>query len=63
MRIGFSAEADLVITDVQGIYFVEELEIITDGVIKNLCKVIRIPGGINPITNVANLGIKVSLRA
>ena len=28
-----------------------------------MCKVIRRPGGINPITNVANLGLQVSLRA
>ena len=55
VRIGFSAEAALVITDTQGIDCMEEIEIITDGEIKNLCKVIRRPGGINPITNVANL--------
>ena len=40
----------------------EELEIITDGEIKSLCKVIRSHGGINPITNVANLGLQISLR-
>ena len=50
------------ITDTQGIDFTEELVILTDGDIKNLCKVIRRPGGINPITNAANLGIQVSLR-
>ena len=62
-RIGFSAEATLVITDTQGIDNMEELDILTDGEIKNLCKVIRRPGGINPIINIANFGIKVSLRA
>ena len=41
----------------------EDLEIINDGEIENLCKVIRKPGGINIITNVANIGIQVSLRA
>ena len=51
------------ITDAQGIDCMEEIEILTDGEIKNLCKFIRRPGGINPITNVANLGIQVSLRA
>ena len=61
-QIEFSAEADLVITDTQGIDCIEEIEIITDGEIKNLCKVIRRPGGINPITNVSNLGIPVPLR-
>ena len=63
VRIGFYAEAALVITDAQGTDFMEELKIITDGVVNNLCKVIRRPGGINPITNVANLGIQVSSRA
>ena len=41
----------------------EELNILTDGEIENLCKFIRMPGGINPITNVDNLGIQVSLSA
>ena len=63
MRIGFSAETSLVITDAQGIDFMEELDILTDGEIDNICNVIRRPGGINPITNVAGLGIQVSLRA
>ena len=35
-RIRFSVEANLVITDAQGIDCMEELEIITDGEIKNL---------------------------
>ena len=61
-RIGFSTEAALVITDTQVIDNMEELEILTDWEIDNLCKVIRRPGGINPITNVANLGLQVSLR-
>ena len=63
VRIGFSAEAALVITDAHGIYCMEELETFTDGESKNLWKVIRRPGGINPIINVVNLGIQVSLRA
>ena len=63
MRIGFSAKASLVITDAQGIDCMKELMILTDGEIENLCKVISRTGWINPITNVANLGIKVSLRA
>ena len=63
MRIVYSVEADLVITDANGIDCMEELEILTDGKIENLCKVIRKPGGINPITNVANLVIQVSMRA
>ena len=63
VRIGFSTEADLVITDAQVIDCMEELKILTDGEIKNLCKVTRRPGGINPITNVSNLRIQVSLRA
>ena len=63
MRIGFSARASLVITDAQGIGCMEEIEILTDGEINNLCKVIRIPGGINPIINFSDLGIQLSLRA
>ena len=62
VRIGFSAEASLVITYTQGIDCMEELDILTDEEIVNICKVIRRPGGINYITNVANLGIQVSLR-
>ena len=50
-------------TDSQGIGCIKELEILNDGEIKSLCKVIRRPGGINPITNVANLGIQVFLRS
>ena len=41
----------------------EELVIITDGEIENLCKVIRRPGGINPITNIANIELQVSLSS
>ena len=63
MRIGFSAESALVITDTKGIDCMEELDILTDGEIENLCKVIRRPGGINTITNISNLGIHFSLRA
>ena len=63
VRIGFPAEDALVITDAQVIYCMEELDILADGEIENLCNVIRRPGCINPITNVANLGIQVSLRA
>ena len=57
MRIVFSAKSALVITYAHGIDFMEELEIPTDGEIENLCNFISGPGGINPITNVANFGI------
>ena len=63
VQIIFYDEASLVITDSQVIDCMEELEIITDGEIENLCKFVGRPGGINPITNVANLGIQVSLKA
>ena len=63
MLIGFSYESALVITEAQGIDCMEELKILTDGEIENLYKVIRRPGGINTITNVANLGIHVPLRS
>ena len=61
VRIGFSAEATLVVTDAQGIDCTEGIEIITDGDIENICKVIRRSSGINPIKNVSNLGFQVSL--
>ena len=53
VRLGFSAETALVITDAHGIYCMDELEIFTDGEIDNLCKVIKRPGGINPIINIS----------
>ena len=59
----FPAEAALVITDAQGIDCMEYLDILTAWETENLYKVIKRPGGINPITNVANLRIQVSLRA
>ena len=51
------------ITDAQGIDCMGEIKNITYGKIENLCNVIRRPGGINPITNIANLGLQVSLRS
>ena len=63
VRIEFSSEFALMITNAQGIDCMEELEILTGGEIENLYKVIRRPGGNNSITNVANLGLQVSLRA
>ena len=57
------SEAALVITDAQRIDCMEELEIITDEEIKNICNVISTLGGINPITNISDLRIQVSLRA
>ena len=51
------------ITDTKVIGSIEELEILTDGDIENICKVIKKPGGINPITNVANIGLQVPLSA
>ena len=63
VRILFSSEAALLITDAQGIYCMEELKILTDGEIETPFKVIRISGGINPITNVTNFRLQVSLRS
>ena len=51
------------ITDAQGIDWMEKLDILTDGEIENMCKVTRRPGVINYITNVANLWLQVSLRS
>ena len=41
VQIGFSTEAVFVITDTQGIFCMEEIELLTDGEIENLCKFIR----------------------
>ena len=41
VQIGFSTEAVFVITDTQGIFCMEEIKLLTDGEIENLCKFIR----------------------
>ena len=72
VRLGFSQAAAVAITDAQDISSIEELRILTNDEIDNLCKVIRRPGGTVPNPNAAmagqlptipNPGIPVSLRA
>lgn len=71
-RLGFSAAAAQAITDQQGIDSVDELELLTNEEIENLCKALRRPGGTiaNPDAGnagapaqIPNPGINVSLRA
>ena len=69
-RMGFTDEAALAITTSQGIDSLSELELLTDGEIENLCKVVRRPGGqVAQAAGAAagqaqpNLGIAVSLKA
>jgi len=64
-RLGFTQEAATSIVDVQGIDSLEELRILSDSDVENLCKVVRRPGGtlIAGGEEVPNRGISVSLRA
>ena len=61
-RMGFSANAALAVTNEQGIDDMDELGVLTDTEVENLCKVVRRPGGANT-AGVANPGHAVSLRA
>jgi hypothetical protein len=70
-RIGFEVEAANLLTDDQGMNALEELALLTDEEVTNLCRVIRRPGGtiVNPNAaagqpaNIPNPGRTVSLRA
>ena len=67
-RIGFSLTASQVIVDEQGLDSLEEIKLLTDDEIENLCKVVRRPGGTIPGANpgdppVNNPGTPVPLRA
>ena len=71
-RLGFENDAATMITDDQELDSVEELQILTDAEVENLCKVLRRPGGTISNPNAANQGqpaqipnpgIQVSLRA
>ena len=55
VRIEFSAESSLMITDAQVIDCMEDLKILTDGEIENLYKVIRRYGGIIPLPTLLTL--------
>lgn len=70
-RLGFTVDAARVIVDDQGIDDIQEMTILSDLEVENLCKVVRRPGGVIPNPNAAegqpqvipNQGSQVSLRA
>ena len=70
-RIGFSQQARTYIVNNQGIDEIEELRILTDEEVENLCKNVRRPGGTIPNpqagqgqpNHIPNPGIPVSLKA
>jgi hypothetical protein len=68
VRLGFTNAAAQCITADQGIDSLEELRVLRDADISNLCKVVRRPGGTIPNPGgapgmIPNPGIPVSLRA
>lgn len=67
-RLGFTNPAAQAICDDQGITDLDEIRILDDSDVENLCKVVRRPGGTVPGADaqapaVPNPGISVSLRA
>jgi hypothetical protein len=66
-RVGFSAVAAQFIVDEQGLTSLQDIKTLTDEQVKDLCKVIRRPGGREAAApgdpGAANLGIQVSLKA
>ena len=64
-RLGFTVEAATRITDTQGIDSVEELLLLTDHDVENLCKALKRPGGTIQVAgaNQPDPGVQVSLRA
>ncbi len=68
VRFGFTNATVQVIVNEQGIDVLEEIKLLTDDDIKNLCKVKRQPGGVIPEPNpgdppVNNPGTPINLRA
>jgi hypothetical protein len=67
-RIGFTIAASQIIIDKQGLDSLDEIRLLTDDEIENLCKTVRCPGGKIPGPNpgdppVNNPGTPVNLRA
>jgi ribosomal protein L29 len=59
VRLGFTQEAALLITDDQGIIELEEIRLMTDPEVVNLCKVLRRPGGTMMVPNAAGVNVQV----
>ena len=67
-RIGFSEDAAQALFNEQGMHELQEIRLLTDNEVKNLCKVIRRPAGgtiLNPEGGNPNPapGVQVNLRA
>jgi hypothetical protein len=71
VRLGFSVDGAVDITADQGLDSLEEIKLLMDVEVSDLCKALRRPGGqiVNPNavganpTYIANPGVQVSLRA
>jgi hypothetical protein len=59
VRLGFTQEAALLVTDDQGIIELEEIRLMTDAEVVNLCKVLRRPGGTMMVPNAAGVNVQV----
>ena len=59
VRLGFTQEAALLITDDQGLIELEEIRLMTDPEVVNLCKVLRRPGGTMMVPNAAGVNVQV----
>ena len=55
-RLGFSAKGAGFITDDQGLDTLDELKVLTNDDVENLCKVVRRPGGAIPNPNAGDPG-------
>jgi hypothetical protein len=70
-RLGFSQAASLAITDEQALDSLDELKLLVDSEVKDLCTALRKPGGLiaNPnnaagqAAQIPDPGVKVPLRA
>ena len=62
VRMGFTADADNLITGDQGIDSVDELRTLDKNTASNLCRVLRRPGGVTA-AGAADPGTKISARA
>ena len=62
IRLGFTQDAANAITQDQGIDSMEELKTLKDSEVKDLCDVVRKPGGTIPNPNAAVAGQPATIR-